>query len=137
MCGKVYKDSDTFLKETTPVKDITLQEQSGLFTMEGLRDTASIGVFRNCICGSTLLADFHDRRDSSQSGNKRRDRFDMLLNTLCEQGIDTDEARMELRRVLRGENSDKLRAWLGGNKHPHLWSHPPAMPAVAPAPDHP
>jgi hypothetical protein len=113
-CGKVYQDSHAFLTETTPVKDARLEDRSGLFVMEGLRDVASIGVFRNCACGSTLLADYHDRRDASEKGNERRQSFDRLLKDLCEQGIAEEDARSELRKLLRGEKSQKIETWIQG-----------------------
>jgi len=111
-CGKVYPDSHAFLTETTPVKDLTLQDRSGLFSLDGVGSVAAIGVFRNCTCGTTMLADFHDRRDLSAKGNQRRARFDQLLQTLCEHGVDASEGREELRRVLRGQQSLKLQQWL-------------------------
>lgn len=111
-CGIIYQDSHAFLTETSPVKDITLQDRSGLFSLEGASSIAAIGVFRNCICGTTIMADFHDRRDLSSKGNERRAHFETLLKTLCDHGIDETEARTELRKVLRGEDSPKLQAWL-------------------------
>jgi len=114
-CGKVYQNSHAFLTQTTPVKDIKLQDHSGLFSLEGACNVAAIGVFRNCICGTTMMADFHDRRDVSQKGHERRQRFSDLVQTLCDHGIDENQARTELRKVLRGQQSTKLNDWLRKN----------------------
>jgi hypothetical protein len=112
-CGKVYKDSHTFLTETTPVKDVDLQERSGLFSMDFDKSNAAVGVFRNCICGSTLLANFQDRRDLSARGNERRKQFDKLLRALKDHGVSEKEGRAELRALLRGKECPKLQEWLG------------------------
>ena len=111
-CGKVYPNSYAFLTQTTPVKDIKLQDRSGLFALEDGCSVAAIGVFRNCICGTTMMADFHDRRDLSPKGHERRKRFCNLVQTLCDHGIDENQARTELRKILRGQESAKLKDWL-------------------------
>ena len=111
-CGKIYPDSHAFLTETTPVKDHNLSDNSGLFSLDGVGNVAAIGVFRNCICGTTLLVDFHDRRDLTDQGNERRTRFDQLLQSLCEHGVEEEEGRAELRKVLRGQESPKMQQWL-------------------------
>ncbi len=112
-CGKVYENEQEFLAETMPVKDISLEDKSGLFSLEGGGMDASIGVFRNCKCGTTLMADFHDRRDSSSVGQKRRDEFKKLLDALVEHGVEHDIARSELLKVLRGEPSEIIKEMLG------------------------
>ncbi len=112
-CGKVYKDSQAFLTETIPVRDVSLSERSGLFTMAGASSVAAIGVFRNCICGTTMMADFQDRRDLSSKGNERRAQFEKVVDLLCERGLAPDEARLALRKLMRGEESPKVEELLG------------------------
>lgn len=112
-CGKVYANSKAFLLETQPVRDLTLTERSGLFSLEGASDQAAIGVFRNCSCGTTLMADFHDRRDLSDKGAARRQKFDELMTMLQDKGFTESDARQELRHLLRGEASDKLNQLIG------------------------
>ena len=112
-CGLVFMTKDDFLKNTIPVKDLTLEDKSGLFALEGGGLDTTIGVFRNCNCGTTLMADFQDRRDISDVGQKRRDQFDHLLDTLIEHGMGAREARSELLRILRGEHSTAIEALLG------------------------
>jgi len=123
-CGRVYPDRQAFLTETIPVKDVASQEKSGLFSMDGIGSVAAVGVFRNCACKTTLLADFHDRRDTSEEGNQLRARFNSLLQQLCEQGIDKNEARRELRNALRGYNSDNLTTLLKKISSPARCSKP-------------
>ncbi len=78
-CGKTYGTKQEFLRETIPVKDLSLEDKSGLFALEGGDAETTIGVFRNCECGTTLMADFQDRRDNSEAGQQRRDQFAKLL----------------------------------------------------------
>ncbi len=112
MCRKVYQNSYDFLTQTTPVKDAKLQDHSGLFSLEGAYNVAAIGVFRNCACGTTLMADFHDRRDGSQKGHERRERFSAMVQTLSGHGMNENQAKKELRHALRGQQSTKMNDWL-------------------------
>ncbi len=104
-CGKVYLTKDEFLTATIPVKDITLEDRSGLFSLEGGPIETAVGLFRNCTCGTTLMADFRDRRDNSDNGQVRRLRFAALMDKLCEHGVARADARLELIKVLHGETS--------------------------------
>ncbi|MCK9987662.1 MAG: hypothetical protein AzoDbin1_04134, partial [Azoarcus sp.] len=46
-----------------------------------------VELFRNCVCGSTLMDCFRDRRDTSEAGLRRRARFGELkpraINITC------------------------------------------------------
>lgn len=112
-CGKVYPDSKSFLLETAPVRDLTLQDRSGLFSLEGTTEQAAVGVFRNCACGTTLMADFHDRRDLSDKGAERRQKFDELMAMLQEKGLEAENARQELRQLLQGKPSQTIEKLIG------------------------
>jgi hypothetical protein len=112
-CGKTYGTKQEFLRETIPVKDLSLEDKSGLFALEGGDAETTIGVFRNCECGTTLMADFQDRRDNSEAGQQRRDQFAKLLSTLVEHGLERATAREELLNVLRGDPSDMIEQLLG------------------------
>lgn len=59
-------------------------------------------LFRNCVCGSTLLDFFSDRRDTGPAGLKRRERFGELMTFLTNSGLDVGIARAERLKVLRG-----------------------------------
>ncbi len=115
-CGLIFESQEEFLKETIPVKDLTFEDKSGLFALEGGGETTTIGVFRNCTCGTTLMADFHDRRDNSEANQKRRDQFDILLKALMDHGVEHLAARNELLHILRGEHSKVIEDLLGDVK---------------------
>jgi len=53
--------------------------------------------------GSTLMDDFNNRRDLTEMGTQRRNKFEELLNIFDENGLDKKTARTELIKVLRGE----------------------------------
>jgi len=69
-----------------------------------------VELFRNCVCGSTLMNCFRDRRDTSEAGLRRRTRFGELIATLVDQGLERERAHAELLKVLRGEPSTILKA---------------------------
>jgi ribosomal protein S27AE len=107
-CGKVYDTKLAFLSETIPVKDHMLEDRSGLFHMHTDPESTSVGLFRNCSCGTTLMADFRDRRDNSEGGRMRREHFDTLLDRLQEKGVTASDSRRELLKVLHGETSSLI-----------------------------
>jgi hypothetical protein len=111
-CGKVYPTAEAFLAETedipiakTPLKEAT--ESDGSVLLE---------VYRNCVCGSTLMDEFHDRRDMSARGCERRALFRRLMKILVDDfQITEDVARVELLKVLRDEHSELVsRIFPGG-----------------------
>ena len=112
-CGKVYPSKDAFLTETIAVRDITLEDRSGLFCLEGGPVETAVGLFRNCTCGTTIMANFQDRRDRSGSGRIRRKRFAALMDMLVEKGMPRYDARRELLKVLHGDSSALISALLG------------------------
>jgi hypothetical protein len=112
-CGMMFNSQEEFLRNTIPVRDLTFEDKSGLFSLEGGGVETTIGVFRNCTCGTTLMADFQDRRDGSDVGQDRRDQFSKVLEELVEHGEDALAARDELLKILRGERSDVIEKLLG------------------------
>ncbi len=112
-CGKVYADKASFLTETIPVRDLALEARSGLFSLEEGAAEAAVGLFRNCTCGTTIMVDFRDRRDNSQDGQVRRGRFSRLMDMLVGKGLSTQEARLELLAVLRGDESTRISNLIG------------------------
>jgi hypothetical protein len=114
-CSRTYASKEEFLRETIPVKDISLEDKSGLFALEAFtaEDNTTIGVFRNCECGTTLMADFQDRRDNSEAGQQRREQFDKLMQMLTEHGMKHELARHELLEVLHGKHSEIIDDLLG------------------------
>jgi hypothetical protein len=98
-CGRVYASAEEFFAATQPVR----ADHTGL--KQSLDDAGQpiVEIFRNCACGSTLLEGFHNRRDLSAAGIKRRARFEELLNKLKAAGVDGDTARTELLKMMRGQ----------------------------------
>lgn len=102
-CGRVYKTLDEFLEQTHSIAG-----SSGLIAVRGRHRASSIGVFRNCVCRSTLLLPCKDRRGRSPNQLKRRQIFGRLLDTLEKSGWKRPEARLELLKLMRGEKSKVL-----------------------------
>ena len=112
-CGRVYKTAEDYIKETEPV-----HRGSGLQSFDYSKaGKPVVHLYRNCVCGSTLLTLFNDRRDKSEQGQKYRVMFDELLRKIVSKDIDPKNARLELLKVMRGEESEAL-AKLGINPPP-------------------
>lgn len=102
-CGRVYESADDFFSQTQSVMG-----KSGLKQSMDDDDTTLVELFRNCICGSTMMEECRDRRDTSELGLRRREKFSQLLELLKDSGMDAQVARQELLKVMRGENSEVL-----------------------------
>lgn len=102
-CGKVYETADDFISQTK-----SLFGKSGLKQSIDDDDKSLVELFRNCGCGSTMMEEFRDRRDTSELGLRRREKFGQLLELLKQSGLDANAARQELLKVIRGENSEIL-----------------------------
>lgn len=103
-CGRSFESAEQFLSETQKINAKT----SGLKQVDDEDGSKIVEVFRNCPCGSTLMDFFGNRRDLSEAGEKRRGKFDELLNFLSENGLDKTTARTELIKVAHGEKSEIL-----------------------------
>lgn len=103
-CGRVFEDAEQFLYETKHID----QSRSGLKQSWDDNDATIVEVYRNCLCGSTLMDFFSDRRDLSEFGIKRRDKFGKLVEQLVTRGWSNDLARTELLKLLRGEHSELI-----------------------------
>ena len=103
-CGRVYETPDDFFAETANISP----EDTGLRAFTDEDNAVVIEAYRNCICGSTLMDNFSDRRDISPTGSERRDRFDQMLNYLVQIGLNADTAHAELLKVARGGESKIL-----------------------------
>lgn len=106
-CGRLYETAADYLLETRPITE----KISGF--KETLDDDGSVivEVFRNCVCGSTLMDVFNNRRDVSAAGLHRRQRFGELQEYLVSAGLESEVARGELLKVLRGEGSTILKGF--------------------------
>lgn len=103
-CGRIYDTPDDFFSETGNIK----LDETGLRAYTDEVDGVVIEAFRNCVCGSTLMDNFSDRRDMSPAGRERRDKFEQMLNYLVGIGLNADTAYAELRKVTRGGESKIL-----------------------------
>jgi len=101
-CGRSYGSLESFLTATAQVRDGT-----GLMQYEDEDDhlTPRVTVCRNCVCGSTLAAFCQDRRDLTEKGRRRRERFQQLLELFKGRGVREEVARAELIAFLRGDDS--------------------------------
>lgn len=80
----------------------------------GLAEASELGRFpfveveRRCRCGTRVREHCADRRDKSADARERREAFDHKFLVLCQQGVDRDKARYELRKLARGRSSRYL-----------------------------
>lgn len=102
-CGVVYESSEQFVLKTADIAGC-----SGLKSSQGDCGGQIVELFRNCICGSTLMECFNDRRDISKAGLKRRELFGRLMAILEKKRVPGDQARSELLKLINGERSRVL-----------------------------
>lgn len=111
-CGRVYASAEDFFRQTEKIRPGSRDlkpatEEDGTRILE---------VFRNCVCGSTLMEFFGDRRDASPAGEERRKRFGVLLGQLVERGVDGAVAKQELLKVVHGQRSELIETLRAGGK---------------------
>ena len=99
-CGKYFDDVQEFLFQTKAI-----QGSTGLKQSIDDEERTIVELFRNCLCGSTLVSIFGDRRDISERGRQRREKFGKLLDMLQKAGLEVDVARQELLKILHGQDS--------------------------------
>jgi len=68
-CGREYANEAEFLQQTQALRS----DRSPLKEAEGEDGETIVEVFRNCVCGSTLMDEFQSRRDDTPEGRSRRD----------------------------------------------------------------
>jgi hypothetical protein len=95
-CRFVYPSFEQYLVDTLP-----LEQSSGLMGYKVGETGEQVGLFRNCACGTTIMAFCYDRRDLSESGAMRRQLFGELMDRLIDNGISAMEARRTLLEELR------------------------------------
>jgi hypothetical protein len=106
-CGREFASETDYFQQTQAIRpDIT-----GLKAVYDDEEGALVEVFRNCVCGSTLLVNCMSRRDDSAAGSSQRQLFEELLGYLVHHGVDHAQARIELLRMVAGERSEVLEAW--------------------------
>jgi hypothetical protein len=103
-CGREYQNSAEFFEATHPVR----ANISGLKQSIDDDGRMIVDLFRNCVCGSTLLESYENRRNSSEEGVLRRKRFLDMVDQLVAFGCPEDTARSELLKFMRGQPNDLL-----------------------------
>lgn len=103
-CGRIYETIDDFLLQTDEIRN-----KSGLKQSIDDDDSTILELYRNCVCGSTLMDFFSDRRNTTAAGLKRREHFSNLVEHLIKAGVDAHSARAELLKVMNGEMSDVIK----------------------------
>ena len=103
-CGREYRNAAEFVAATQPVR----ADSSGLKQSLDDDGQAIVELFRNCVCGSTLLESFWNRRDPSAEGKLRRKRFDDMVGKLVAMGYPEDVAHSELLKVMHGQPNDVM-----------------------------
>lgn len=97
-CHKLYADERQFMAETVPPAHVRSDVRA--VEDDDERDDVFLEVYRNCVCGSTLMELFHSRRDLSEEGLTRRQLFEDMLRVMEEAGIPRQEARAILLQQL-------------------------------------
>ncbi len=103
-CGREYRNAEEFLAATQR----TRAHSSGLKQSKDDDGSMIVELFRNCVCGSTLLESFWNRRDLSAEGTLRRKRFEDMIGKLAALGYDAKFARSELIKFMRGQPNEVL-----------------------------
>ena len=103
-CGRVYRNSEEFLTATQPIRS----DSSGLKQSRDDDGQMIVDLFRNCVCGSTLLESFQNRRNVSKDGVMRRMLFQDMVGRLVVMGYPAEAARGELLKLMRGQPNELL-----------------------------
>jgi len=104
VCGRRYETLDAYIRDIGPSR----RGEDDLKNGPDDEEHPNVELYRNCPCGAKLIDCFDDRRDLSQPGLKRRRLFGQLLEVLDRKGIEPHIARVELIRLMRGEQSNAL-----------------------------
>lgn len=108
-CGRVYRDSEEFLTATQPVRP----DCSGLKQSRDDDGQMIVDLFRNCVCGSTLLESFHNRRNLSKDGIMHRMLFQEMVGKIAAMGYPAETARDELLKFMRGQPNELVSLTIG------------------------
>lgn len=103
-CGREYRNSAEFLAATEPVR----ANSSGLKQSKEDDGQMIVDLFRSCVCGSTLLESFWNRRELGEDGVKRRMRFQDMADKLVAMGYTEKLIRGELLKLMHGQPNDVI-----------------------------
>jgi len=107
-CGRVYETADDYARATHSIFG-----QSGFKASIDDDGSRVVELFRNCECGSTLMDSFRDRRDTSEAGQRRREKFGALVLRLKDKGVPREAAQRELLQLMRGGGSALIERVVG------------------------
>ncbi|MBI3286066.1 MAG: oxidoreductase [Burkholderiales bacterium] len=110
-CGRIYHTEQEYFSATQAIR----AGRTGLKPAEDDDAASFVELYRNCACGSTLMAFFGDRRDLSVAGLKRRQLFAELLEFFVKCGMQRETACAELLKVTHGQTSELLDACYARN----------------------
>jgi hypothetical protein len=98
-CGKRYENLEDYIRNTDPAP--------GHFRAD-MDDDGSylVECYRNCRCGSTMVEFCQDRRDRSEQGLRRRQKFGELMERLTSRGVPQTTARQFLLNVVHSRVAD-------------------------------
>jgi hypothetical protein len=113
-CGRVFRTSEEFLTATQRVRP----DISGLKQSRDDDGQMIVDLFRNCVCGSTLLESFQNRRNISKDGVMRRMLFQDMVDKLAAMGYQVEAARAELLKLMRGQPNELLGLTKGNKSLP-------------------
>lgn len=114
MCHREFHTAEDFVSQSLPVPS-----GSGLKASMDDDDRPIVELFRNCVCGSTLMDFFSERRDTSEAGLNRRRVFANIQAMLVKKGLSSSDARLEILKLMHGEQSpviEKLGIRIGEKK---------------------
>ena len=114
-CGREYRNSAEFLAATEPIG----AKSGGVKQSREDVGKVIVELFRNCVCGSTLLESFWNRRELDEDGVKRRKRFQDMLEKLLVMGYTEKKIRGELLKLMRGQPNDVISLAKFGNAENH------------------
>lgn len=102
-CQRTYDSMENFFAQTAP-----LPANSGLMGYDDGEKEQQVGLFRNCVCGSTLMVFCRDRRDLSGKGETRRHLIGEMITKLTRAGLSSTEARSRLLEALTSGDPAQL-----------------------------
>ncbi|WP_305041581.1 hypothetical protein [Geoalkalibacter sp.] len=105
-CGAVFYSPDDYLRKNRRFF------RAPRPAIPAPNDLSFVQLYRHCRCGSALLAHVCDRRDETEPGRRRREKFQRVLDLLVARGWDRDIARDEIQKFLLGEKSSLLEIFL-------------------------
>ncbi|MEM7392597.1 MAG: hypothetical protein AAF492_09625 [Verrucomicrobiota bacterium] len=90
-CERVYETLDDFINRTRPIA-----QGSGLLDSINHPRRKIFDLWRDCVCGSTMMMVCDERRDLSEKGIRIREAIGGILNDLMARGLNYEEAKTKI-----------------------------------------